>query len=75
MFSPMRARSCCSIPTLSTAVSTNKRARASRFEWEGSSIAGPWGAAGVLTAESLAVSYYENMLTSDFEDALYLRIP
>lgn len=45
------------------------------FEWEGSSIAGPWGAAGVLTAESLAVSYYENMLMSDFEDALYLRIP
>ncbi len=45
------------------------------FEWEGWSVAGPWGATGVLTDDSLSVSYNIIMMLSDFEDALYKRVP
>jgi hypothetical protein len=43
------------------------------FEWEGSSTAGPWGASGSLTANSLTVRYNFVMQLSDFEDAVYRR--
>jgi hypothetical protein len=43
------------------------------FEWEGSSAAGPWGATGSLTGDSLAVRYNLIMQLSDFEDAVYTR--
>ena len=45
------------------------------FEWEGWSVAGAWGASGVLTDDSLSVSYNMIMILSDFEDALYKRVP
>jgi hypothetical protein len=41
------------------------------FEWEGWSIAGPWGATGTLNDGSLSVRYNEIMQLSDFEDAVY----
>jgi hypothetical protein len=44
------------------------------FEWEGWSVAGRWGATGVLTDDSLSVSYNIIMLMSDFEDARYKRV-
>lgn len=43
------------------------------FEWEGWSIAGPWGASGSVTANSLTVRYNFIMQMSDFEDAVYRR--
>ena len=43
------------------------------FEWEGWSTAGPWGATGSLTANSLTVRYNLIMEMSDFEDAVYGR--
>jgi hypothetical protein len=43
------------------------------FEWEGWSVAGPWGAAGSLTEDSLTVRYNLIMQLSDFEDGVYLR--
>ena len=42
------------------------------FEWEGSSGAGPWGAAGTLKGESLTVQYNVVMQLTDFEDAVYV---
>ncbi len=45
------------------------------FAWEGWSTAGPWGATGVLTDNSLSVSYNTIMGLSDFEDALYRLVP
>jgi hypothetical protein len=45
------------------------------FEWEGWSAAGPWGATGVLTGDSLTVQYNEIMHHTDFEDALYMLMP
>ena len=46
------------------------------FEWEGWSVAGPWGATGTLKGDSLTVQYNEIMHHTDFEDALYvLPIP
>jgi hypothetical protein len=44
------------------------------FEWDGWSVAGPWGATGVLSGDSLSVSYNIIMVMSDFEDALYKRV-
>ena len=44
------------------------------FAWEGWSVAGPWGATGVLTDNLLSVSYNMIMMLSDFEDALYDRV-
>ena len=44
------------------------------FTWEGWSAAGAWGATGVLTRDSLAVTYNLIMMMSDFEDASYTLI-
>ena len=46
-----------------------------RFEWEGWSVAGPWGATGTLKGDSLTVQYNQIMQLTDFEDAVYVRIP
>ena len=43
------------------------------FQWDGSSSAGPWGAAGVITDLSLTVSYNLIMQMTDFEDGVFLR--
>jgi hypothetical protein len=43
------------------------------FEWEGWSVAGPWGATGSLSDDALAVRYNLIMQLSDFEDGLYIR--
>jgi len=42
------------------------------FEWEGWNIAGPWGATGTLSGDSLSVRYNEVMQWTDFEDAVYV---
>jgi len=42
------------------------------FEWEGWSVAGPWGATGTLKDGSLTVRYNGIMQLTDFEDAVYL---
>ena len=41
------------------------------FEWEGWSLAGPWGATGTLEGDTLTVRYNLIMMLSDFEDAVY----
>jgi hypothetical protein len=41
------------------------------FEWEGWSIAGPWGATAAIKDRSLTVQYNEIMRLTDFEDAVY----
>ncbi|HUQ20831.1 MAG TPA: hypothetical protein VM099_14535 [Gemmatimonadaceae bacterium] len=41
------------------------------FDWEGWSIAGPWGATGTLNGDTLTVKYNIIMSLSDFEDAVY----
>jgi hypothetical protein len=41
------------------------------FAWEGSSIAGAWGATAALNDGSLTVRYNLIMQLSDFEDAVY----
>ena len=43
------------------------------FEWEGWSAAGPWGATGSLTDDSLTVRYNLIMELTDFENAVYIR--
>jgi hypothetical protein len=45
------------------------------FEWEGWSVAGPWGATGTLKDGSLTVRYNGIMQLTDFEDAVYLLTP
>ena len=45
------------------------------FEWEGWSVAGPWGASGTLEGDALTVQYNQMMQLSDFEDAVYVLIP
>lgn len=45
------------------------------LEWEGWSIAGPWGATGTLNGDTLTVRYDLIMALSDFEDAAYVRTP
>jgi hypothetical protein len=45
------------------------------FEWEGWSVAGPWGATGTVTGDSLTVRYNQIMQLTDFEDAVYVRTP
>jgi hypothetical protein len=40
------------------------------FEWEGWSVAGPWGATGTLNGNSLTVQYNPTMQGTDFEDAV-----
>ncbi len=41
--------------------------------WEGSSVAGPWGAVATIQGDSLTVRYNLIMRLTDFEDAVYLR--
>jgi len=43
------------------------------FSWEGWSAAGPWGASGTLTEDSLSVTYNLIMQLTDFEDEVYAR--
>jgi len=45
------------------------------FEWEGRNVAGSWGASGTLKGDALTVQYNPMMQLSDFEDAVYVRIP
>ena len=44
------------------------------FEWEGWSVAGPWGATATVRGNELVVRYNLIMLLSDFEDATYVRL-
>jgi hypothetical protein len=46
-----------------------------RFEWDAWSAAGPWGATGTLDGDSLTVRYNLIMQLTDFEDAVYVRVP
>ena len=46
-----------------------------RFDWEGWSTAGPWGATAKLRGDTLTVTYNDIMMMTDFEDAVYLREP
>jgi hypothetical protein len=41
------------------------------FEWEGWSVAGPWGATGIIKDGQLTVQYNLIMVLTDFEDAVY----
>ena len=43
--------------------------------WEGWSAAGPWGATGTLSGNSLTVRYNDIMQLTDFEDAAYVLAP
>lgn len=45
------------------------------FEWEGWSVAGPWGATGTVRGNALTVQYNLVMQLSDFEDAVYTMMP
>jgi hypothetical protein len=45
------------------------------FEWEGWNIAGPWGATATVNGDSLTVRYNLIMQLTDFEDAVYVRVP
>jgi hypothetical protein len=45
------------------------------FQWEGWSVAGPWGATGTLRGDTLTVVYNDIMVMTDFEDAVYLKTP
>jgi hypothetical protein len=44
------------------------------FRWEDSSAAGPWGAVGTLSGDSLTVEYNLIMQLTDFEDAVYVLV-
>ena len=43
------------------------------FQWEGWSSAGPWGATGSLSEDSLTVRYNVIMQLTDFVDGVYIR--
>lgn len=43
------------------------------FDWDGWSLAGPWGATGTLSGDSLAVKYNVIMMLTDFVDGTYVR--
>jgi ABC-type transport system substrate-binding protein len=45
------------------------------FAWEGWSVAGPWSATGTIRGETLTVQYNLIMQLTDFEDAVYTRMP
>ena len=45
------------------------------FDWEGWSVAGPWGASGTLEKRSLTIQFNFIMQLTDFEDAVYLLAP
>ena len=42
------------------------------FDWDGSSVAGPWGAVGTLDGDLLTVRYNSLMQMTDFVDAVYV---
>jgi hypothetical protein len=44
------------------------------FQWEGWSLAGPWGATGIREGDRLTVRYNVIMQLSDFEDAVYTLV-
>jgi ABC-type transport system substrate-binding protein len=43
--------------------------------WEGWSVAGPWGATGTIKGDMLTIQYNLIMQLTDFEDAVYARMP
>jgi hypothetical protein len=45
------------------------------FDWDGWSVAGPWGASGTLKGDSLTVAYNLIMQLTDFIDGVYVRKP
>jgi hypothetical protein len=45
------------------------------FDWEGWSVAGPWGASGTLEKTSLTIRFNFIMQMTDFEDAVYVLMP
>jgi ABC-type transport system substrate-binding protein len=45
------------------------------FEWEGWSVAGPWGATGTIRGDTLTVEYNLIMQLTDFENAVYTLMP
>jgi hypothetical protein len=45
------------------------------FDWEGWSVAGPWGATGTLKDGTLTVRYNLIMQLTDFDDAVYRLAP
>lgn len=45
------------------------------FDWDGWSLAGPWGATGTLHGDSLSVAYNTVMQLNDFTDGVYVRVP
>ena len=45
------------------------------FDWEGSNVAGPWGATGTVTGPLLTIRYNGIMELSDFENAVYSLAP
>jgi hypothetical protein len=45
------------------------------FDWDGWSIAGPWGATGTLRGDTLNAKYNIIMILSDFVDGEYVRVP
>ena len=45
------------------------------FAWEGWSSAGPWSATGTIRGDQLTVQYNLIMQLTDFEDAVYVRMP
>ena len=45
------------------------------FDWDGWSLAGPWGATGALEGDRLVVKYNSVMMMSDFVDGAYVRSP
>jgi hypothetical protein len=44
------------------------------FQWEGWSLAGPWGATGEIDGDRLTVHYNEIMHLTDFDDAIYTLV-
>jgi hypothetical protein len=44
-----------------------------KFDWDGWSSAGPWGAGGTIRGDTLTVKYNDVMIWSDFEDGVYIR--
>jgi len=47
---------------------------ATTFRWDAQGIAGPWGADGTITSETLSVHFNSLMQLDDFEDADYARV-
>src|SRR5215204_4360330 len=45
------------------------------FDWEGWSVAGPWGASATLERTSLTIRFNFIMQMTDFEDAVYALVP